>query len=72
VLNEYVAYYHSERTHQGKSNLLLFPRISEIRGGVCGPASGLADSCVITVKTRLERLVKGLMTYYWLLSSWRV
>ena len=25
ALNEYIAHYHSERNHQGKGNLLLFP-----------------------------------------------
>jgi putative transposase len=29
ALHEYVAHYHSERNHQGKSNVLLFPRIAE-------------------------------------------
>ena len=32
VLHEYVAHYHSERNHQGKSNVLLFPPITETRG----------------------------------------
>jgi hypothetical protein len=32
TLHEYVAHYHSERNHQGKSNVLLFPRITETRG----------------------------------------
>jgi putative transposase len=32
ALHEYVAHYHSERNHQGKSNVLLFPRITETRG----------------------------------------
>ena len=31
ALNEYVAHYHAERNHQGKSNILLFPRTSGIR-----------------------------------------
>jgi putative transposase len=31
ALHEYVAHYHSERNHQGKSNVLLFPRITETR-----------------------------------------
>jgi putative transposase len=25
VLNEYVAHYHTERPHQGKGNMILFP-----------------------------------------------
>ena len=28
VLNEYVEHYHQERNHQGKGNVLLFPRSS--------------------------------------------
>jgi putative transposase len=32
AVHEYVAHYHSERNHQGKSNVLLFPRIVEKRG----------------------------------------
>jgi putative transposase len=28
VLREYMAYYHHERHHQGKGNVLLFPAIS--------------------------------------------
>jgi putative transposase len=31
AVDEYVAHYHSERNHQGKSNVLLFPRITETR-----------------------------------------
>ena len=31
VLGEYVAHYHAERNHQGKSNVLLFPLVSENR-----------------------------------------
>jgi putative transposase len=28
ALSEYVAHYHAERNHQGKSNVLLFPLVS--------------------------------------------
>jgi putative transposase len=31
ALREYVEHYHAERNHQGKSNVLLFPRASGIR-----------------------------------------
>jgi putative transposase len=31
ALGEYVAHYHAERNHQGKSNVLLFPLVSENR-----------------------------------------
>jgi putative transposase len=32
AMREYVAHYHAERNHQGKSNVLLFPRVTEMRG----------------------------------------
>jgi len=31
AINEYVEHYHTERNHQGKSSVLLFPRIKEVR-----------------------------------------
>jgi hypothetical protein len=31
VLSEYVEHYHAERNHQGKDNVLLFPRDTDIR-----------------------------------------
>jgi putative transposase len=31
AMSEYVAHYHAERNHQGKSNVLLFPRVTETR-----------------------------------------
>jgi transposase InsO family protein len=49
ALSEYVEHYHAERNHQGKSNVLLFPRVTEMRRG--GP-----------VQCR-ERL-GGLLRYY--------
>ena len=49
ALSEYAAHYHAERNHQGKSNVLLFPRVTETRRG--GP-----------VQCR-ERL-GGLLRYY--------
>jgi Integrase core domain len=33
ALNEYVEHYHAERNHQGKGNVLLFPRDTDIRRG---------------------------------------
>jgi len=50
VLNEYVDHYHQERNHQGKSNVLLFPR------------SSLAGENEGTIQCR-ERL-GGLLKYY--------
>ncbi len=32
ALSEYVAHYHAERSHQGKDNVLLFPRDTQTRG----------------------------------------
>jgi putative transposase len=32
AVSEYVAHYHTERNHQGKSNALLFPDATEMRG----------------------------------------
>jgi putative transposase len=34
VLREYASHYHSERNHQGKDNLLLFPPARRIRGKI--------------------------------------
>ena len=31
ALNEYVTHYHAERNHQGKSNVLLFRRVTQTR-----------------------------------------
>ena len=33
ALSEYVAHYHAERNHQGKDNVLLFPRDTQTRRG---------------------------------------
>ena len=32
AMNEYVAHYHTERNYQGKSNVVLFPRVAQMRG----------------------------------------
>jgi putative transposase len=31
ALKEYIEHYHAERNHQGKGNILLFPRDTNIR-----------------------------------------
>jgi putative transposase len=49
VMREYVAHYHGERNHQGKSNVMLFPQVTKAR-------------CDKAVKCR-ERL-GGLLRYY--------
>jgi hypothetical protein len=52
ALSEYVAHYHAERNHQGKDNVLLFPRDTQTRRG--GPVQcrerqgGLF--CIIIIK----------------------
>jgi hypothetical protein len=52
ALSEYVAHYHAERNHQGKSNVLLSPRLTETRRvGRYNVASGWVGSCIITIKT---------------------
>ena len=33
ALSEYVEHFHAERNHQGKGNVLLFPRSANIRRG---------------------------------------
>jgi hypothetical protein len=45
-MSEYVSYYHTERNHQGKSNTLLFHRITEgPRGELVQVARGSVGSC---------------------------
>src|ERR1035437_4710163 len=34
ALSEYVEHYHAERNHQGKSNVLLFRRVTQTRGQI--------------------------------------
>ena len=31
AMNDYLAHYHTERNHQGKNNVLLFPQMTETR-----------------------------------------
>jgi transposase InsO family protein len=50
ALSEFTEHYHSERNHQGKQNLLLFPR------GPSGDPSGGDIQC--------KRRLGGLLTYY--------
>jgi hypothetical protein len=55
ALSAYVAHYDAERNHQRKSNVLLFPRITELVGvGLCNVASGWVGSCVITIEKPRE------------------
>ena len=51
ALSEYVAHYHAERNHQGKDNVLLFPRDTQtLRAGLCNVAKGWAGCCIIIIK----------------------
>jgi len=50
-LTEFLAHYHSERNHQGKGNILLFPAKRELQAGI--------ESTV----QRQQRL-GGLLNYY--------
>jgi len=53
ALREYVEHYHAERNHQGKGNVLLFPRdrgVHPKRPVQCG----WVGSCVITIKRRRD------------------
>ena len=56
ALKEYVEHYHAERNHQGKGNVLLFPRrrAGDLRARPCNAASGWVGSCVITIKRRRD------------------
>ena len=57
AVSEYVEHYHAERNHQGKGNVLLFPRDAKIRrDGLFNAASDRVDSCVITIRRRHERV----------------
>jgi len=49
VLREYVAHYHTERNHQGKNNVLLFP---------CAPAREALVDASVACRERLGSLLK--------------
>jgi hypothetical protein len=53
AMSEYVAHYHAERNHQGKSNALLFHQVRDVKSP-CNVARGWVGSCVITIKTLRE------------------
>jgi hypothetical protein len=54
--SEYVEHYHAERNHQGKDNVLLFPRDTSVcRTGPCNAVSDWGDYCVITIRRRRDR-----------------
>ena len=56
ALSEYVEHFHAERNHQGKGNVLLFPRVrTSAATGLFNAASDWAVSCVITIRRQRER-----------------
>jgi putative transposase len=60
ALSEYVAHYYAERNHQGKDNVLLFPRDTQMRrGGPVQCRERLGGCCVIIIK-KPRNLAKNL------------
>jgi putative transposase len=60
AMSEYVAHYHAERNHQGKSNVLLFPQVTATRcDKLSSVASGWAGCCVTTTETPRELTTKS-------------
>jgi hypothetical protein len=55
ALSEYLEHFHAERNHQGKDNILLFPRATDIRCDQREQCREQVGSCVITIKRRRER-----------------
>ena len=56
ALREYIEHFHAERNHQGKGNVLLFPRGTNFAAtGMFNAASDWADSCAITIRRQHER-----------------
>src|ERR1035437_3063316 len=61
ALNEFVEHYHAERNHQGKYNVLLFPRDTDIRRKQpmqCRERLGW--SCAITIKRQRDQAAGAL------------
>ena len=59
ALREYVEHFHAERNDQGKGNVLLFPRDTNIRReGPVQCRDRLADYCVFTIRKRHERRLR--------------
>src|SRR5215468_250877 len=52
ALTQFTEHYHSERNHQGKGNVLLFPGVEEFRQ-TCGPS------------IRCRERLGGLLKYYY-------
>jgi hypothetical protein len=55
ALSNYVDHFHAERNHQGKANVLLFPRVNDRqREGPVRCRERLAGSCAITIERRRD------------------
>jgi hypothetical protein len=56
ALSEYVEHFHAERNHQGRGNVLLFPRArTSAATGPFDAASDWPDYCVFTIGRQHER-----------------
>ncbi len=59
ALSQYVDHYHEERNHQGKDNVLLFPRNRDLDRERCVHATtDWAGSCFIIIKRPHEKAVR--------------
>jgi hypothetical protein len=68
ALSQYVAHYHAERNHQGKDNVLLFPRDTQTRrAGLCNVAKGWAGCCIIIIKKP-----RNLAEKLWMICGWNL
>jgi putative transposase len=67
ALSEYVAHYHAERNHQGKDNVLLFPRDTQTRrGGPVQCRERLGQGCCITIIKKPRNLAEKSRMILWL------
>jgi hypothetical protein len=55
ALNEYVEHFHAERNHQGRGNVLLFPRVrTSAATDPFNAVNDRANSCIIIIRRRHE------------------
>jgi putative transposase len=60
ALSDYVEHFHAERNHQGKGNVLLFPRVTDRqREGPVGAASDWAGFCASIIERRRNAASAG-------------
>jgi hypothetical protein len=58
ALREYVDHFHAERNHQGKGNVLLFPRVAARRGGTVSRTTWRTSKLLPSRRgVRLRRLI---------------